>query len=282
MKARARDVAGIEVPTFFYGTAWKEERTEALVTEALAAGFRAIDTANQRKHYFEQGVGRALARAFAGGLARSEIFLQTKFTFRAGQDHRLPYDPSAPIAEQVAQSFESSLAHLGVSTIDSYVLHGPSRRHGLGPADLEAWRAMEALHEAGRARLLGVSNFAPDQLEALLSVARVRPAFVQNRCYASTGWDADVRRICAREGVVYQAFSLLTANDRIVRESIVPELARRRGRTPAQIVFAFALQVGMIPLTGTSDPRHMAEDLAAHEIDLTQEEIAAIERIGAR
>src|SRR5690242_6673119 len=130
-------------PRWLYGTAWKEDATEACVTAALAAGFRAIDTANQRKHYFEAAVGAAIARS---GIARRELFLQTKFTFRDGQDHRLPYDASAPIATQVAQSFDSSLEHLDTDTIDSYVLHGPTQRDGLAADDEAAWRAMEALH----------------------------------------------------------------------------------------------------------------------------------------
>src|ERR1700678_4121956 len=96
-------------PAFLYGTAWKEERTAGLVGLALRAGFRGIDTANQRRHYFEGGVGEALESAYAAGVVtRSELFLQTKFTYRPGQDHRLPYDPSAPLATQVAQSLASS------------------------------------------------------------------------------------------------------------------------------------------------------------------------------
>src|SRR5690349_5770333 len=114
------EVQGVRVPGLMYGTAWKEERTEALVRDALAAGFRAIDTANQRKHYHEAGVGAALA---ASGVPRGELFIQSKFTFRRGQDHRLPYDPHAELAVQVQQSFESSLRHLGLSTLDAYVLH---------------------------------------------------------------------------------------------------------------------------------------------------------------
>src|SRR5689334_9382243 len=113
-------------PTFIYGTAWKEDRTEGLVLEALDAGFRAIDTANQRKHYYEEGVGRAL-RQKLGSIARDDLFIQTKFTFRDGQDDRLPYDPKASVAEQVAQSFQSSLSHLGLDRVDSLVLHGPSQ-----------------------------------------------------------------------------------------------------------------------------------------------------------
>src|SRR5262245_16592151 len=108
------------LPTFLYGTAWKEERTEELTRTALASGFRGIDTANQRKHYVEEAVGAALA---ASGVPRGEVFLQTKFTYARGQDHRLPYDPSAKIADQVRQSCQSSLAHLGVDSIDAFLLH---------------------------------------------------------------------------------------------------------------------------------------------------------------
>src|SRR5690606_23130399 len=105
-----------------YGTAWKEDRTEGLVATALSAGFRAVDTANQRKHYFEAGVGEALRAAFSEGkLRRDELFIQTKFTYMRGQDHRLPYDPNAALAEQVEQSLSSSLEHLGVDVIDSFV-----------------------------------------------------------------------------------------------------------------------------------------------------------------
>src|SRR5579885_2917551 len=111
-------IDGVRVPRFLYGTAWKEDETERLTALALRQGFRGIDTANQRKHYHEAGVGAAVAGAIRDGLVtRDDLFLQTKFTFRAGQDHRLPYDPAAPIAAQIAQSFESSLRHLGTETI---------------------------------------------------------------------------------------------------------------------------------------------------------------------
>ena len=89
------EVQGVRVPRFMYGTAWKEHRTEGLTRLALEVGFRGIDTANQRQHYFEAGVGAAIA---AAGIARDELFLQTKFTDVRGQDHRLPYDPDAPLA----------------------------------------------------------------------------------------------------------------------------------------------------------------------------------------
>lgn len=251
-----------------YGTAWKEDATEECVVAALAAGFREIDTANQRKHYDEESVGRALARS---GVPRGELFLQSKYTFVDGQDHRLPYDPAAPIAEQVAQSYASSLAHLRVDRLDSYVLHGPSQAHGLGAADREAWRAMEALG----AGALGVSNITAAQLRELLAFAHTRPTYVQNRCYAQRGWDAEVRAICRAEGITYQGFSLLTANRHVVAR--LHPLAAAYGVQPAQIVFRFAQQIGMLPLTGTTDPRHMRQDLAIDAFTLAPEEIAMIE-----
>src|SRR5262245_62846944 len=180
MTDRTRALDGLHVPRFLYGTAWKENQTQPLVELALKLGFRGIDTANQRKHYHEAAVGEAVAAAIARGLVgRDDLFLQTKFTFRDGQDHRLPYDPKASIAVQVEQSFQSSLEHLHVERIDSYVLHGPSRRSGLGADDWAAWRAMEAIHASGRVRVLGVSNVGLDQLQLLCASARVRPRFVQ-------------------------------------------------------------------------------------------------------
>lgn len=264
-------------PDFLYGTAWKEDHTERLVGLALAAGFRGIDTANQRKHYYEEGVGAALRAAFAGGLRRADLWIQSKFTFLDGQDRRLPYDPEAPIRTQVEQSFASSLAHLGVDHLDSLILHGPSQRDGLGAPDHEAWRAMEALATAGKVGVIGISNASARQVADLVAFARIKPAFVQNRCYAERGWDRAVRAVCAEHAIVYQGFSLLTANRHVLARADVRAIAARHQATPAQVVFRFAQQLGMLPLTGTSDPAHMAQDLAARELALAPDEIAAVE-----
>jgi diketogulonate reductase-like aldo/keto reductase len=278
MSDRTLTIDGVRVPRLLYGTAWKEDDTERLTLLALRHGFRGVDTANQRKHYHEAAVGQAIRAAVAEGLVtRSDLFLQTKFTFRGGQDHRLPYDPDAPIPTQVEQSFASSLGHLGTDVIDSYVLHGPSQRVGLGADDWAAWRAMEAIHDSGRVRLLGVSNVTPEQLRDLCDGARVRPRFVQNRCYAARGWDRDVRAYCAENGLVYQGFSLLTANRGVLAHPELARIAARHGRTAAQVVFRFAVDVGMVALTGTTDPAHMREDLDVFAFSLEPDEIARIE-----
>lgn len=274
-----REVQGVPVPSFFYGTAWKEERTAALTLQALRRGFRAIDTANQRRHYLEAGVGEAVAEATDTGLVtRASLFLQTKFTFQAGQDHRLPYDPRAPIADQVRQSFDVSLEHLRTPFLDALVLHGPSGGSGLQDEDWEAWRAMEELQRAGKTRLIGASNVSLDQLRLLVAEAGVRPAFVQNRCFARAGWDRAVRSFCARNGIGYQGFSLLTANVRELQSPAVRGVVQRTGATLAQVVFAFALAVGMFPLTGTTSESHMGEDLDAAGIRLAPEDVSALER----
>lgn len=269
-------VQGVEVPAFLYGTAWKEERTEGLVGEALTAGFRGIDTANQRRHYHEAAVGVALAAAFAGGhVAREDLFLQTKFTYVEGQDHRLPYDPAADFPTQVRQSFASSVDHLG--HLDSYLLHGPRTRAGLSDGDRDVWRTMEALHREGRVRLIGVSNVTAEQLATLCRFAEVPPAFVQNRCFARLGWDREVREVCRREGVVYQGFSLLTANRAELASPAIARIAHSHGRTAPQVVFRFARHLGMVCLTGTTDPVHMRQDLAVHGFELDPEEVRTIE-----
>lgn len=279
MQEHSLSAEAVAVPRFLYGTAWKEDATVRLTELALRQGFRGIDTANQRRHYHEAAVGQALANAQRGGLRRDELFVQTKFTFQAGQDHRLPYDAKAPIAEQVRQSFSSSLEHLGLDRLDSYLLHGPSRRVGLGAADWEAWRSMEALHAAGQTRFLGISNVSLEQLAALFGPAKVKPTFVQNRCYASEGWDRNVRSFCRENSIVYQGFSLLTANRAVLAHPALLRMAARHGKTVCQLVFRFALEVGMLPLTGTSDVAHMREDLEAFTFRLEPEETQQIESL---
>lgn len=268
------------VPTFIYGTAWKEEKTASLVEQALRAGFRAIDAANQRKHYNEAAAGEALAAAYRAGITeREELFLQTKYTYRPGQDHRLPYDPAAPLAMQVAQSLASSLEHLGTDFVDSFVLHGPASPYGWTAADAEVWQAMQREREAGRARVLGVSNVSLLHLDQMLRAHGEVPRFVQNRCFARFGWDREIRAFCREHGVIYQGFSLLTANIEVLQHPAIHEIARQTKSTIPQIIFAFARAVEILPLTGTSDAQHMKEDLASLNLELPREVVNAIERL---
>jgi len=270
----------LQIPSFMYGTAWKKEATTQLVLLAVEAGFMAIDTANQLVHYDEARVGDALRRLAEQGFARDRFFLQTKFTPLDGQDHRLPYDAKADITTQVNQSFESSLEHLHTDYLDSYVLHGPYSRRGLGREDWEVWAALEALYESGRTRMVGISNVTAEQLALLCARVRHKPMVVQNRCYAAFGWDQEVREVCRTHHIIYQGFSLLTANRGVFLQPEIRAMAEKYQTGLAQIVFRFAMQAGMLPLTGTTNPQHMRDDLACEGFTLAPEEVALIEAIG--
>jgi diketogulonate reductase-like aldo/keto reductase len=269
----------VTVPSFMYGTAWKKEATTPLVLLAVESGFKAIDTANQLIHYDEALVGEALQTLQKKGIQRDALFLQTKFTPAGGQDHRTPYDPSANLTTQVNQSFASSLTHLVTDYVDSYVLHAPYSRRGLGEADWEVWSAMEAIYESKKTRMIGVSNITAGQLTVLCERANHKPMVVQNRCYAVLAWDKEVREICQTHGIIYQSFSLLTANRQVLAAPEVQQIARRLHATPAQIIFRFAMQIGMLPLTGTTSQDHMIEDLQAEQLTLSGEEVEQIEMI---
>jgi diketogulonate reductase-like aldo/keto reductase len=261
-------------PSIIYGTAWKEDRTRALTWQAIGTGFRAIDTANQRKHYVEEAVGAAIQHAMSSGLVtRGDLFIQTKFTYPGGQDHRMPYDPNSDIRTQVRQSILSSLEHLGITYIDSYLLHGPSRRTGLGLVDLETWRAMENAVDENVVGSLGISNVHVDQLAAFLSCARIRPTFVQNRCFAAARWDQEVRTLCRTENIVYQGFALLSGNRNLLQTPYVQSIAKRHGKTAEQVIYRFVIQLGIVPLTGTTDREHMREALEVLDFTLPKEDM---------
>jgi diketogulonate reductase-like aldo/keto reductase len=268
--------AGVRTPRILYGTAWKKEETESLVRTALRQGFRGLDTACQPKHYNEPGVGAGVAsclQSFTSNsrLSRADLYLQTKFTSLPGQDPtRIPYDPKAPLADQVRQSFDASLRNLQTHYLDALLLHSPL------PDDrqtLEAWRAMESLVDVRGVRQLGISNcYRFEQLESLYDSARVKPAVLQNRFCADSGYDRDVRAYCREHRIIYQSFWTLTANPHILGHRSVRDLASRYRRTPAQILFRYLTQQLAVPLTGTCSATHMREDLSIFEFELSDSE----------
>jgi diketogulonate reductase-like aldo/keto reductase len=264
--------AGISMPGILYGTAWKKERTAELVAKALLAGFRGIDTAGQPKHYDEALVGVGLQRGKQQGVEREALYLQTKFTPLSSQDpDSLPYDGSAPLAIQVAQSFAASQQNLQTDYVDCLILHSPLSSHA---QTMEAWRAMEAIHQAGGARLLGISNcYDFDVMQALYTDARVKPAVVQNRFYKDTGYEVALRKWCGEQGIVFQSFWSLTANPHILANETLRILAEQYHKTPVQIFFRYLSQSGIVPLTGTSSEQHMREDLGIFGFALTVEDL---------
>jgi diketogulonate reductase-like aldo/keto reductase len=266
---------GVRMPRLLYGTAWKKERTAHWVETALRYGFDGIDTACQPKHYDEAGAGAGVA---ASQRLRDDVYLQTKFTPLSGQDPaRVPYDPAAPLATQVAQSFAVSQRHFGSERIDALLLHSPLRSR----TDLRSvWQAMEALVDAGTVALIGISNcYDPAQLETLWDQARIKPAIVQNRFYAETGYDAEVRAFCRAHALVYQSFWTLSANPHLLGSAMVLALAAAYERTPAQILFRYLMQREVVPLTGTTSLQHLRDGLDVFAFALEERDAQAIDAL---
>ena len=247
---------------------------------AVGAGFTAIDTANQLIHYQEALVGRLCSSLRSRGSHEIACFFKRSLHRRMARTIVPPTMRSANLTTQVTQSFDSSLAHLHTDYLDSYVLHGPYQRQGLGAADWEVWAAIEGLYRSGKTKMIGISNVTAEQLTQLCDRATVKPMMVQNRCYAALGWDKEVREICRAHGIIYQGFSLLTANREVFADPGIRAIAQRLGTGLAQVVFRFAMQVGMLPLTGTTNQQHMKDDLEAEQLTLTADDMRLIEMIG--
>ncbi|MBF0274611.1 MAG: aldo/keto reductase, partial [Nitrospinae bacterium] len=239
---------------------------------------RGIDTACQPKHYNEAGVGEALSRLDDNGIKRESLFIQTKFTPLSGQDpDKIPYDPDAPIEEQVLQSFATSLKNLKTDYLDSLVLHSPLFPH---VKLMKAWKTMESIHEKGGAQLLGISNcYDLSVLKKLQEDSTVKPAIVQNRFYEETSYDSELRNWCTQNGIIYQSFWTLTANPHILTHNAFQNLCQRYNRTSPQVFFRYLNQIKIVPLTGTCSIHHMQEDLSIFDFTIVQEDIEVINLI---
>jgi diketogulonate reductase-like aldo/keto reductase len=248
------------------------------VSVALRAGFRGFDTACQPKHYDEAGVGSGIQTCSELGLTRSALYLQTKFTPLAGQDpQRIPYDPRAPLAQQIEQSCARSLENLRTDYLDGLLLHSPL---STGAETVRAWRTLEDLVERGTVRSIGISNcYQLDELQQLWQAAHIKPTVLQNRFYRDSGYDAQLRVFCREHAITYQSFWTLTANKPLLTHEVLIAAARAHRRSVEQILFRYLTQRLIVPLTGTRSEQHMREDLAIVEFELTPEELLAIDRL---
>jgi diketogulonate reductase-like aldo/keto reductase len=280
MESFVTSFSGVRIPRIIYGTAWKKTETQRLVQLAIQWGFRGIDTACQPKHYHEAGVGAGVAASLNSGLSRGDLYLQTKFTQISGQDPRqIPYDPTASLPEQVAQSFAASLRNLQTDYLDCLILHSPLPT---AQRTLAAWRALESLVDTGRVRQLGVSNcYSLADIEHLWRNSRIKPAVVQNRFYAERGYDREIRAFCSQLQIVYQSFWTLTANPHVLAHAAIAALAATHQRTPPQILFRYLTQIGVVPLTGTRSETHMREDLSIFQFELDAAERRTVDKIFA-
>lgn len=266
------------IPKIIYGTAWKKEETASLVEQALLLGFRGIDTACQPKHYNEIGVGEALKAIQKKGIARSEIFIQTKFTPLNGQDpKRIPYDPKTTLSQQVEQSFRVSQNNLGCDFIDSLVLHSPLPRF---TQTMEAWQAMEKLVEEQSVAQIGISNcYELKILKDLYEKAKIKPSVLQNRFYKETGYDKSLRNFCKEHKITYQSFWTLSANPHLLDNKKILQLAEKYNKTAPQILFRYLNQISVVPLTGTCSEKHMKDDLAIFDFILNGTELKFISEL---
>jgi diketogulonate reductase-like aldo/keto reductase len=267
--------ANVRCPSIIYGTAWKKADTERLVSLALQIGFRGIDTACQPKHYDEAGVGAGIAARLRHGLSRGDLYLQTKFTSLSGQDpNRIPYDSTAPLSDQVAQSTAASLKNLQTDYLDCVLLHSPMLTMG---QTLSVWSTLESFVDKAQVRQLGISNcYRLAELEELYRAARIKPAVLQNRFYADTHYDGEIRAYCTENQIIYQSFWTLSANPHLLAQKTMTALATTHNKTPAEILFRYLTQIGIVPLTGTKSEAHMRQDLAIFDFELTHGEQRAI------
>ncbi|EGO00502.1 hypothetical protein SERLA73DRAFT_181129 [Serpula lacrymans var. lacrymans S7.3] len=256
-----------------YGTAWKGERTTQLVVSAFLQGFRAVDTACQPKHYREDLVGKALATLRDNHkIRREEIFIQTKYTPIGGQDvsKPLPFNPADPVRKQILSSFQTSLANLETSYLDSYLLHSPLSTL---KQTLEAWCVLASLQDEGKVRKIGVSNVYDTALLETLSAER-QVQVIQNRWYEGNVWDREVCKYCKENGIQYQSFWTLSGSPNLLSHPTVLEISHATGSTPPQVIFKLAQLQGITPLSGTTDRNHMQQDLAA-ELLVFHSEVAS-------
>jgi diketogulonate reductase-like aldo/keto reductase len=145
---------------------------------------------------------------------------------------------------------------------------------------LRAWRALEALVERGIVRRIGISNcYQLDELQQLWQAARIKPSVLQNRFYRASGYDVELRAFCRAQGISYQSFWTLTANAHLLAHPALVAAATAHRRGVEQILFRYLIQRGVVPLTGTRSERHMREDLAILEFELTPEQLETIDQL---
>ncbi|KAF4997353.1 hypothetical protein FGRMN_3938 [Fusarium graminum] len=251
------------MPKLVYGTAWKKDRSADLVYSAIKHGFRGVDTAGQPKHYNEKAVGEGVQRAIKDGLVTREgLFIQTKFSPPGNQDENAPYDFDAPLVDKVHQSVRSSLAYFTIGEeepyFDSVLLHSPLRTM---EETITAWKTLET-YVPHKIRNLGISNTTLPILKALNDAVTVKPGVVQNRFYADTRFEVELRSYCRQHDIAFQSFWTLSGNPRLSTTKPVKTIAEKAGVAPVAAYYALVLGLeGITVLDGTTTESHMKDDL---------------------
>ncbi|MFG3343936.1 aldo/keto reductase [Streptomyces sp. NPDC048018] len=246
---------GAEMPRLGFGVFQvPDEETTAAVAAALEAGYRSIDTAAVYGN--EAGVGKALADS---GLARDELFVTTKL-WNADQGH-----------DTTLRAFDASLAKLGLDHVDLYLVHWPAPARDLY---LDSWKAIEQLVAEGRVRTAGVSNFRPAHLNRLLDHSDLVPAVNQIELHPGLQ-QRELRELHARHSIVTEAWSPL-AQGAVLREPALREIAARYGRSTAQVVLRWHLQLGNVVIPKSVTPARIRENIDVFDFALSADEMTAV------
>ena len=253
---RIRLNSGTSIPQLGFGVFQvPPTQTADVVIEALQVGYRHIDTAAMYRN--EEGVGRAIA---ASGLPRSEIFVTTKLNNDAHG-----HDPAL-------RAFELSLERLGTDYVDLYLIHWPLPAQG---HYVQTWRALIELHRDGRARAIGVSNFQQTHLQRVIDETGVVPAVNQIELHPYLT-QAQLRAFDAERHIVTEAWSPLAKGGALLREPAVVMLAEKYGRTPAQIVIRWHLQLGNVVIPKSVTPARIAENFDVFDFELADDDVHSI------
>ncbi|GAA0644858.1 aldo/keto reductase [Kutzneria viridogrisea] len=247
---------GVEMPQLGFGVFQvPDEETTAAVGAALEAGYRSIDTAAIYGN--EAGVGAAIARS---GLAREDLFITTKLWNSAqGYDSTL-------------RAFDESMAKLGLEQLDLYLIHWPTPARELY---LDTWRAFEKLYADGRVRAIGVSNFQPAHLRRVLEEGSVVPVLNQIELHPLLQ-QAELRAFHAEHGIATEAWSPLAQGGELLADPTIAAIAQRLGRTPAQVILRWHLQLGNVVIPKSVTPSRIRENFAVADFSLTEQDLTAL------
>lgn len=245
------------MPALGFGV-WRveDDAAQTAVAEALRVGYRSIDTAQMYQN--EAGVGRAIA---GSGIDRSEIFLTTKI------------DNKAHGFEDAQRALHASLERLGTDYVDLFLIHWP-----LPVLDryVDTWRGFIALQEAGLARSIGVSNFTIEYLARLVDETDVTPAVNQIELHPYFQ-QRELREVHAQRGIVTESWSPLGQGGELLADPVIGEIAAAHGASPAQVVIAWHLAIDNVVIPKSVTPSRIAENFAAADLTLTDDEVAAID-----